>query len=203
MLAWNARVLAPVYARAEPNPRARKVMFVSPIAPYTHGPTILLVMDHRVIDGLAWTKLLLPKRPNGSTGWVRSDYLRFWKQTRRVVIDQSERMTYVFKDGKVIYRARNAVGTPSTPTPNGYFAVAEKAYLPSWGVLGPVVMVTTGYSEVLNEYAGGNGRFALHGTSQPWLIGTRASHGCIRHRNTAILALNKIVPIGTPVRIHA
>ncbi|HRC08858.1 MAG TPA: L,D-transpeptidase [Miltoncostaeales bacterium] len=196
-------MLAPVYARAEPSPTARKVMFVSPIAPYTHGPTILLVMDHRVVDGLAWTKLLLPKRPNGSTGWVRSDYLRFWKQTTRVVIDQSERMTYVFRSGKLLYRTRNAVGTAATPTPNGYFAVAEKAYLPSWGFLGPVVLVTTGYSEVLNEYAGGNGRFALHGTSQPWLIGTRASHGCIRHRNKSILALNKMVPIGTPVRIHA
>ncbi len=203
VVSWNARVLAPVYARANPSPSAKKVMFVNPIAPYTHGPTVLLVLDQKVVDDISWTKVLLPKRPNGSAGWVRSDYLRFWKQRMRIVIDQSARMTFVYRDGKVVYRTRNAVGKPETPTPNGYYAIAEKAFLPSWGFLGPVVLVTTGYSEVLNEYAGGNGRFALHGTSQPWLIGTRASHGCIRHRNSSIVTISKMVGLGTPVRIHA
>lgn len=200
-LAWNARVLAPVYARAKPVMSAKVRMLVRPIAPYTHGPTVLLVLDQRVVGGVPWTKLLLPRRPNGSNGWVRSDYLRFSRQRNRIVVDQGRRMTYVYRDGRVIFRSRNAVGAPSTPTPVGYFAIAEKAYLPASGFLGPIVLVTTGYSEVLNEYAGGNGRFALHGTSQPWLIGTRASHGCIRHTNTNIVRISKLVSLGTPIRI--
>jgi lipoprotein-anchoring transpeptidase ErfK/SrfK len=79
--------------------------------------------------------------------------------------------------------------------------VAEKIPVPS-GFLGPMVLPTTGFSEVLNEYAGGNGRFAMHGTSQPWLIGTRASHGCIRHTNADITSIAMLVSPGTPIIIR-
>jgi len=101
-----------------------------------------------------------------------------------------------------VLRTRNAVGKGSTPTPNGHFAIAEKVLGPYSGFLGPVIMPVTGYSNVLNEYQGGNGRFALHGTSLPGLIGTRASNGCIRHYNRAIIAISRITPIGTPVHIR-
>lgn len=201
-LSWNARVLTPVSARVAPDRTAKTVAAIQPIAPLTGGPTILLVMEQRTVDGVEWTRLLLPKRPNGVTGWVRSDYLRFHKQRMRILIDQSQRMTYVFRDGKVVYKTRNAIGKAVTPTPNGNFAIAEKAYLPANGFLGPVVMATTGFSNVLNEYAGGNGRFALHGTSQPWVIGTRASHGCIRHKNASITRISHLVGVGTPIRIQ-
>ena len=70
------------------------------------------------------------------------------------------------------------------------------------GFLGPMVLATTGFSEVLNEYAGGNGRFAMHGTSLPGLIGTRASHGCIRHENTNIRRIAALVSPGTPIVIR-
>lgn len=202
-LTWNARILAPVYARTKPAPKAKRLMLLSPVAPYTHGPTVLLVMDQVKINGVRWTKLLLPRRPNGSTGWVRSDYLRFWPQRMRVLIDQSQRKTYVLRDGEVIFTTRNAVGKAETPTPNGYFSLAEKAYLSPGHFLGPIVLVTTGFSEVLNEYAGGNGRFAMHGTSEPWVIGTRASHGCIRHYNDQIVRISKMIGLGTPIRIRA
>ncbi len=201
-LAWNARVLTPVSARVAPDRAAKTVAAIQPIAPLTGGPTILLVMEQRTVDGVEWTRLLLPKRPNGVSGWVRSDFLRFHKQRMRILIDQSQRVTYVFKDGKLVYKTRNAVGKSVTPTPNGDFAIAEKAYLPANGFLGPVVMATTGFSNVLNEYAGGNGRFAMHGTSQPWVIGTRASHGCIRHKNASIIRISQLVGVGTPIHIQ-
>lgn len=201
-VSWNARVLAPVYVRTKPHPRAKRIMRLKPIAPLTHGPTVLLVMGYTELNGIPWARVLLPKRPNGSMGWVPADYLRFWKQRMRIVIDQSQRRTYVLRDGRVIYRTRNAVGTPSTPTPNGFFSIAERAYISPAGFLGPIVLVTSGYSEVLNEYAGGKGRFALHGTSLPYLIGTRASHGCIRHTNSGIVAISRRVGLGTPIKIR-
>jgi lipoprotein-anchoring transpeptidase ErfK/SrfK len=127
--------------------------------------------------------------------------LRFRLNPMRIVIDQSDRTTYVFRNNRRVLKVRNAVGTVSTPTPMGRFAIAEKISIPS-GFLGPMVLPTTGFSEVLNEYAGGNGRFALHGTSLPGLIGTRASHGCIRHKNADIRRIAVIVSPGTPIVIR-
>ncbi len=201
-VSWNARVLAPVVAKAQPNHRAKAVMTVQPVAPLGGGPTILLVLSHRVINGQEWTKLLLPIRPNGTSGWVPSDYLRFRKNNVRIVVDVSERRTYVYRNNRLVLRERNAVGASRTPTPFGHFAIAEKVLGPPRGFLGPVIMPATGYSNVLNEYAGGNGRFALHGTSVPDSIGRRASNGCVRHYNAAILRISRLVAPGTPLLIR-
>jgi lipoprotein-anchoring transpeptidase ErfK/SrfK len=201
-VSWSARILAPVTARVQPSLKARKVAIVQPTAPLAGGPSILLVLDRRVVDNREWIKVLLPIRPNGSSGWIPADVARFRENPMRVVIDQSERRTYVYRAGKLVYATRNAVGKVVTPTPTGHFAIAEKVLLPPGGFLGPVVLAATGYSEVLNEYAGGNGRFALHGTSLPGLIGTRASNGCIRHRNDTIVKISRLIAPGTPLTIR-
>ncbi len=198
---WAARVLVPTTIRATPNLGARSLGVLQPTAPIAEGPATLLVLEARLVGDTEWVRLLLPRRPNGTRGWVRSDLLRLRLNQMRIIIDQSDRRTYVLRNGKRVLSVRNAVGTPATPTPVGRFAVAEEIPVPS-GFLGPMVLVTTGYSEVLNEYAGGNGRFAMHGTSLPGLIGTRASHGCIRHRNADILRIASLVSPGTPIIIR-
>jgi lipoprotein-anchoring transpeptidase ErfK/SrfK len=43
----------------------------------------------------------------------------------------------------------------------------------------------------------------IHGTNQEQLIGTPASHGCVRLRNADMIALHRMVRAGTPVRIVA
>jgi lipoprotein-anchoring transpeptidase ErfK/SrfK len=43
----------------------------------------------------------------------------------------------------------------------------------------------------------------IHGTNQEHLIGTAASHGCVRLRNADMIALHHMVRAGTPVRILA
>jgi len=201
-VSWSVRVLAPTAVRRQPDPTSKAIGVLQTTAPLSGGPMILLVLDRRVVGEQEWIRVLLPRRPNGTSGWVISDVLRFRENPMRIVIDQSERRTYVYRSGRLIFRTRNAVGTPATPTPYGRFAIAEKILLPAGGFLGPVALVTSGFSETLNEYAGGNGRFAMHGTSLPALIGTRASHGCIRHRNDAILRISRLVAPGTPVRIR-
>ncbi len=198
---WAARVLAPTTVRVAPDLAARSLGVLQPTAPIAAGPMTLLVLETRLVGETEWARLLLPRRPNGKTGWVRSDVLRFRLNAIRVIIDQSDRRTYVLRNGRKVLSVRNAVGTPATPTPTGRFAVAEEIRVPN-GFLGPMVIVTSGFSEVLNEYAGGNGRFAMHGTSLPGLIGTRASHGCIRHRNADILRIASLVSPGTPIIIR-
>jgi lipoprotein-anchoring transpeptidase ErfK/SrfK len=45
------------------------------------------------------------------------------------------------------------------------------------------------------------GALVIHGTPQPWSIGHRSSHGCIRMRRVDVEHLYDIVPVGTPVFI--
>ncbi len=43
----------------------------------------------------------------------------------------------------------------------------------------------------------------IHGTNQEHLIGTPASHGCVRMKNADICELYELIPEGTPVEIVA
>lgn len=205
--AWTARVLAPVTARVAPRPSAHRAADLQPLAPLAprplRGPTVLLVTGARRVDGREWLRLLLPVRPNGTEGWVPADLVRLNQTRLRILIDQSERRLVLFSGGREVVGVPVAIGAPGTPTPNGRFAVAEMLYTRTPGAfLGPVVFPLTGYSETLNEYAGGDGRVAIHGTSLPWLLGTRASHGCIRVENRWIVRLSHVVRPGTPVEIR-
>lgn len=202
-VAWVARVLVPVTARAAPRMSAGARAVVQPVAPFAKGPTVLLVKRTTVVDGRRWLDVLLPKRPNGLRGWIPADVVRLRTTRLRIVIDLSERRLRLLRGGRRIHAAPVAIGKAGTPTPVGRFAIAELVRTGVPGAfLGPVVFPLTGYSETLNEFAGGNGRVAIHGTSLPELIGTRASHGCIRLRNRDVVRLSRIVRPGTPVLIR-
>ncbi len=201
--AWVGRVLAPVTARRAPRRNAARVAVVQPVAPFANGPTELLVTRTVVIDGDRWVEVLLPKRPNGTRGWIPADVVRLRTTALRITIDLSSRRLTVTRRGRRIISARVAVGRSATPTPIGSFAVAEvvRTGLPG-AFLGPFVLPLTGFSETLNEFAGGDGRVAVHGTSRPELIGTKASNGCIRMHNRDIVRLSRIIRPGTPVVIR-
>jgi lipoprotein-anchoring transpeptidase ErfK/SrfK len=198
------RVLVPVTARVAPRMSARARGVVQPVAPFAKGPTVLMVTRTTVVDGRRWVEVLLPRRPNGTRGWVPADVLRLRTTALRITIDLSDRRLTVHRAGRRIVSVPVAVGKPGTPTPKGRFAVAEmvRTGLPG-AFLGPIVFPLTGYSETLNEFAGGDGRVAIHGTSLPALIGTRASNGCIRLRNRDVVRLSRIVRPGVPVLIRA
>jgi len=203
--AWVARVVAPTtraYAAPSSSAKVRKVL--PALAPLGRGPTQLLVTRTTVADGERWLEVLLPMRPNGVTGWIRADSTVLSTTSARVVIDLSEHRLTLYRANHVVLRAGIVIGKASTPTPRGTkFAIAEVISTNNpGGFLGPIVMPLTGYSETLNEFAGGNGRVAVHGTSEPGLIGTSASHGCIRMSNVNILRLARIATPGTPVSIR-
>lgn len=202
--ATTGTVLAPVTARRAPRMSARALTTIQPTAPLGGGAVRLVVTGRTVVAGRPWARVLLPIRPNGSQGWVPAGVLRLGATPLRILIDQDARRLTLFRAGRPILRAPVAVGEAITPTPAGSFAVAEliRTGNPA-GFLGPIVFPLTGYSRVLNEYAGGNGRVAIHGTSVPALIGSRASHGCIRMTNADVLRLARLVRPGTPVRITA
>lgn len=203
--AWVGRVLAPVTARTAPRRSAPARTVVQPIAPFAQGPTVLLVTRSRFADGTRWAEVLLPIRPNGSRGWIPVDVLDLRTTPVRVSIDISDRRLTVTRAGRRTLRAPIAVGAPTTPTPIGrWFAVAELVRTRTPGAfLGPIVLPLTGYSQTLNEFAGGDGRVAIHGTSLPELIGSAVSHGCVRMRNVDVVRVARSARPGTPVTIRA
>jgi lipoprotein-anchoring transpeptidase ErfK/SrfK len=95
-----------------------------------------------------------------------------------------------------------AVGSPESPTPTGHFFLVDKLDTQSASsAYGPFAFGLSGHSDVLTEFAGGDGQIGIHGTNDPSSIGNAVSHGCVRVPNDVIAQLNDLVPLGTPVTI--
>ena len=85
---------------------------------------------------------------------------------------------------------------------DGTFYVTDLVQVPrDQAAYGPYAFALSGYSPTLRSFDGGDAELALHGTNEPWLLGTSASHGCIRMSNAAIAELAQVLPLGTPVII--
>jgi lipoprotein-anchoring transpeptidase ErfK/SrfK len=161
-------------------------------------PRVFLVQEERG----DWLRTLLPMEPNGSEGWIRARDVTLSEHSYRIRVDIRARRLTVFEDDRAVLRETVAVGTASAPTPTGLFftTVLAKPDDPS-GPYGRFAYGLSAYSEVYEEFAGGDGQVAIHGTNAPSLIGQAVSHGCIRMENSAITRLARLVPLGTPVRI--
>src|SRR5687767_5954885 len=125
--AWTGRLVTTVTARTAPRATAAKRMVLKPTAPFSGNGTVVLITRRTVVEGVPWVEVLLPKRPNGTRGWIPQDVLRLSRTRVRVAIDLSERRLRVLKAGKRVMSARIAIGKPATPTPVGRsFAIAER-----------------------------------------------------------------------------
>ncbi|HEY7619780.1 MAG TPA: L,D-transpeptidase [Solirubrobacteraceae bacterium] len=204
-LAWIARVLVPTTARTAPGAH-RVVGAVGTIAEWNGGPVGLLVLDSRV-DHLKrlWLRVALPRRPNGSSGWIPADDARLSTTSYRIEIAVRSRRLRLLHRGRVVLRTRVVVGAPATPTPQGLFAVNERVREPDpHGFLGSWALHLTAFSNVLDDYGGGPGRVAIHGRGGASFadpLGTARSHGCIRLPNSVVERLARVAREGTPVRV--
>lgn len=201
--AWTARVLYPVIARRGPKKTARRHSKVSPYAPYDQGPQQLLVLraQSTARHGV-WYYVQLPRRPNTAAAWVPAGAVKVTRTRYRIKVDVSDRRAYLIRNGATIRNWRVVVGTPTYPTPLGRFSVSEIVRQQrASGFFGPYIITLSAHSDRLNDFEGGDGRVALHGTSLPGLLGTAASHGCVRFGNDAITEVARRVPPGAPVDV--
>ena len=161
---------------------------------------IYLVLRAKVdAKGRTWLQVRLPKRPNGQKGWVKREMLGPLKvRTTFLKVDRNRLRATLFKRGRKIWSSPVGVGSASTPTPAGRFYIRERLNALG-GVYGPWAFGTSAYSR-LTDWPGG-GVVGIHGTNQPELIPGRPSHGCVRVPNWKIVQLEKLMPVGTPVRI--
>ncbi len=149
-----------------------------------------------------WLKVLIPVRPNHTTGWVKASEVTLTTTDFRFQLDLSKNHLTVFKGADVFLESDVVTGRENTPTPVGHFYILEKIKQnDSSGVYGTWILATNGYSEALDSFNGGLPVIAFHGTNQPQLIGTRASNGCVRMPNDVADRLAEAVPAGTPIDI--
>jgi L,D-transpeptidase-like protein len=191
---------AVVYSR--PSGRARKVTRLR-LLTEDRFPELYVVLS-RWVDpkGNAWLRIRLPRRPNGSKGWVAQAALSPLTVTHKTIdVDKRHLRLRVFDHGKVVMTARVGVGKAGTITPSGHFYIREKFHVKGVPLYGPRAIGTSAYAPSLSDWPGG-GVVGLHGTNQPGLIPGRPSHGCIRLRNRDILRLYRLAERGTPINIH-
>ena len=151
-----------------------------------------------------WLKVMLPVRPNGSTGWVPASSVQLTWDPYRVVVDISSHQLTLLNVGKPVLHTPVAVGSTATPTPRGTFYLTSLLRPPNpAGAYGPFAFGLSGFSPVLKSFAGGPGEIGLHGTNDGSSIGHSVTHGCIRVANSVITRLAGQLPLGTPVVVTA
>ncbi len=196
-LAWGK-----VAVRSAPSRDARVVATLEQFRPDFH-PRTVLALDARVgrTGEPTWYRISVPGRPNGRTGWIPAAAAEVTRVDRWLVIYRGARKFELYVDGRLRRTGPVAVGARGMETPTGLFFVQSRFVPSRYPILGAFAFETSGYSK-LSDWPGG-GVVGVHGTNTPWLIGQAVSHGCVRLRNTDILALRKLVRVGTPVKIVA
>lgn len=187
----------------EPNGKATQELAnpwkVDPSNSATAVPQIFLV-SQTTNDG--WVQVLLPVRPNGTTGWVRASDVSLATEPYHIRVDLTSHQITVTNGDSPIYQGPVATGRPGTPTPTGhyYLRVLIKAINPNT-VYGPYAYGLSSHSNVYSSFEGGDAEIGIHGNDDASVLGHDASHGCIRMDNAEITKLAAILPLGTPVDV--
>jgi lipoprotein-anchoring transpeptidase ErfK/SrfK len=202
--AYVALAVKDVTVRNRPGRKGDIVAVFPQALPWGSPTPFLIDQARRTAAGDVWLKVLLPKRPNGSSGWVEREQIRIKPVTHQVVVDLSSRTASLLRGKKQMRSFRVGVGTAGTPTPTGRFYVTVKLRPPqiSADAYGAWALGLSGYSEVHQTFGTGDGQIALHGTYKPWLLGQPVSNGCVRMDNETITLLAETLPLGTPVTIQ-
>jgi len=194
-----------VYASPVQSEPARQLENPQPsgAAPGSTYPLRMLVVEDRD----EWLKVLLPIRPNGSSGWVRRNVVDLESHDYRALVELGEHRITVWKGNDVFLQEPVGVGASGrTPTTQGRFYTIELfEVLPTQrSAYGPFAIALSGYSEIHYSFGeGGTGVLGIHGTNDPSELGRDVSNGCIRMSNAGITKLAQTLPLGVPVEIKA
>ena len=182
------RRVLPVYAAPGRRPFAK-------VTPKQMNDTWLPV----VAQEKGWTQVLLPSRPNGSIGWVRSAQLDERHTPYVVRVHVGSRRLELLRDGDTVGEWSVAVGAPATPTPTGRTFLLGSV-VDEGQSFSPLILPLGTHSDTLDTYGGGPCTVALHGWTDPSVFGQAISHGCVRVPDAALDQLSQ-VPLGTLVII--
>jgi lipoprotein-anchoring transpeptidase ErfK/SrfK len=146
-----------------------------------------------------WAQVLLPSRPNHSTGWLDTTRLQVARTNSEIRINLTTARLHLTRDGRQVGEWAISSGTSHTPTPTGRTFLLASITDPKQ-TFSPVILPLGTHSTTLDTYAGGPGTVGIHTWPTRSLTSRPASHGCIRVPVPALTALTA-VPLGTLVRI--
>lgn len=127
-----------------------------------------------------------PEPPSSSSQFQES----VQKKGYSIYINLDEKQMYVYKEGTLVKTYPCSGGNPNTPSPEGTWKVISKD---TWG---------DGFGGAWLGFNVPWGKYGIHGTVYPWLIGkSNSSKGCIRMLNNDAKELYKMIPHGTTVTI--
>jgi lipoprotein-anchoring transpeptidase ErfK/SrfK len=141
-----------------------------------------------------------------------------------ITVDLSTNQAYLFRDGELVRKSAAATGSEKIlkqgrrvwwfRTPRGRYSVLAKIQdpvwsKPDWAFIEEGKKVPPEDSPLRKE-KGKLGKYALdlgervmiHGTNEPWTIGKRVTHGCIRLPHAMLSLLWKEAEVGTTVVIY-
>lgn len=148
-------------------------------------------------------EVMIPVRPNGSTGWIPKSDVTLSEVTYRAEVNLTDDSLTVWDGDEVIVQTSAATGKTSTPTPVGEFFVRDVIEKSPSSAYGSYILGLSGFSETLDSFNGAEPAIAIHGTNRPDQIGEEVSNGCIRIPNELVELLAETVPLGTPVSVVA
>jgi lipoprotein-anchoring transpeptidase ErfK/SrfK len=197
---WTKDKRFVIYKKPKESAKTLKLKAWNPIGQRLR---LLVLSALRYENEVGWLKVQVPERPNGSTGWIKSDNpaLKVDALPYRIEVDLSKFKLKLYNEGKLVQGFKVGVGQDRYPTPKGTFFVWSSAKLDPSGPYGRFALGLSGFSPVLSDWSGG-GRSAIHGTGEPSDRGKKVSHGCVRVFNKDLRKLEK-VQLGTPVIITA
>lgn len=146
-----------------------------------------------------WVQVLLPSRPNDSTGWLPADQLDRASTPYLIRVHLRSLSMELFSDDQLLGEWTIGIGKESAPTPTGRtfllgsFSDQEQQY-------SPLILPLGSHSPTLDSFGGGPGTVAIHTWPTDDVFGTRSSDGCIRVPPDALDQLTE-VPLGTLVLV--
>ena len=150
-----------------------------------------------------WLQIRIPRRPNGSKGWVPRYALRMRVRTTSLEIDKGALKARLFDEGREGGPRASGSGRRLPPRPRaGRYWIRER--LPNLGGNAAYGPPPFGTAVVLAPVGAARRRRGSASTARtlPSLIPGRPSHGCTASRNDKISRWTRLMPVGTPVWIH-
>ena len=153
----------------------------------------------RVRDG--WLGVMTAAMPNGRIGWIKPDgaALAFGRVRLELDADLSRQLLRVWRHGSVVRRIPIGIGRAGARTPTGRFSITDKLPGSSLGSgYGCCILALSGNQPNPPPGWTGGARLAIHGGAYG-----AVSAGCLHASTPDLRYLMRVVPLGTPIVIHA
>jgi lipoprotein-anchoring transpeptidase ErfK/SrfK len=143
-------------------------------------------------------------KPKVTTTTLAAEYPAY------IVVDRPAFKLLLYQHLRLTHSYPIAVGRAGLETPAGLHHILDKQVDPSWYVphsawagslAGKVIPPGPQDPLVARWMAIDDQGDGIHGTNEPWSIGSAASHGCIRMLVPDVIQLYSLTPLGTPAYV--